>query len=324
MNGSLREIRRPWATPEKKARRRKSLERLPQTPLVFFADREFDRSWLEQAGNAVAGKLELTEAPEQAGQADLAVFHLPQRRTLDNLSKPAGQLWIGVTYESDLNYPHQADAGWMERIDILASYRRSSDIPLHYTWPAPWESYFLPPPAKSPDSLVCAFISNGRTCSDREEWLDEAERWLPVHHYGRVRRNRPVEADLGRETKLATLGRYHFNLALENALDPDYVSEKWFDCLVAGCVPVYRGAPNIAEFAPSPGCYLDAGAFTSIRELAGEMKAIAADPARYAAFFDWKREKDSPVLRRMHAEGAKPLALRLWEWLETQRAAGFP
>jgi alpha-1,3-fucosyltransferase 10 len=309
-----------WRTQERLERRRCAFVRMPETPLVLLADREFNRSWLEMAGDAVAGRLELSEDARDLNRADLVVFHLPQRATLEGIAKREGQIWVGVTHESDLNYPFQADPDWLAPLEVLASYHRSADIPLNYTWPARWEEYFRPVPAKSPDLLACAFISNGRTCSDREAWLDEIEKWTPVHHYGRKRRNRPVEQDLGRTTKLKTLGRYHFNLALENALEPDYVSEKWYDCLVAGCVPVYRGAPNIADFAPSPGSYISVASYGSIRELAEDLRAIAADPARYAAYFDWKRKGDCPALAKLHAEGAKPLVLRLAEWLEGQRA----
>ncbi len=46
----------------------------------------------------------------------------------------------------------------------------------------------------------------------------------------------------GTSDKLATLGRYRFALAFENARFDGYVSEKLFDCLYAGTIPVYLGA----------------------------------------------------------------------------------
>jgi len=39
--------------------------------------------------------------------------------------------------------------------------------------------------------------------------------------------------------------RYKFCIAIENSLAMDYVTEKVYDALAAGCVPIYYGAPNI-------------------------------------------------------------------------------
>jgi len=47
--------------------------------------------------------------------------------------------------------------------------------------------------------------------------------------------------------KRRILSRYRFSLAFENASFPGYVTEKLFDCLIAGTVPVYYGAPDVAE-----------------------------------------------------------------------------
>jgi len=51
--------------------------------------------------------------------------------------------------------------------------------------------------------------------------------------------------------KLATLARYRFALCLENSSFPGYVSEKIFDCFFAGTVPLYLGAPDIADYVPA-------------------------------------------------------------------------
>jgi hypothetical protein len=44
---------------------------------------------------------------------------------------------------------------------------------------------------------------------------------------------------------------YRFCLAYENSVEPDYISEKLFDCFYAGCVPIYYGAPNITDYIPA-------------------------------------------------------------------------
>jgi hypothetical protein len=67
--------------------------------------------------------------------------------------------------------------------------------------------------------------------------------------------------------KHSTLQNYRFAICFENARDiPGYVTEKIFDCLMAGCVPVYWGAPDIHERIPK-ACFIDFRSYKSFDEL---------------------------------------------------------
>jgi hypothetical protein len=74
--------------------------------------------------------------------------------------------------------------------------------------------------------------------------------------------------------KLATLGRYRFALAFENARFHGYVSEKLFDCLYAGTIPVYLGAPDITRDVP-PDTFVDARHFPSYAALEAHLRALS-------------------------------------------------
>lgn len=73
--------------------------------------------------------------------------------------------------------------------------------------------------------------------------------------------------------KLATLRSYRFVVCYENTRTPGYISEKLFDCLFAGCVPVYLGEPNIRQFIPE-NCLVDRQAFATDAELASFLKQM--------------------------------------------------
>ena len=68
------------------------------------------------------------------------------------------------------------------------------------------------------------------------------------------------------EDKLFEVSKSKFSLAFENARHDDYVSEKIYDVMVAGTVPIYSGAPNIKEYVPE-ACYIDFHAFKDYEEL---------------------------------------------------------
>jgi hypothetical protein len=304
----------------RKARRRRHMAAWPARPQLLLTTPMFDRSWLADARGSVPG-WDVSEDVGTLARANAVVFHLPQVAGIERLAKPQGQVWIGVSAECDVYYPQQIAAHLLARLDVVASYHQDSDFPLNYTSPVRLPELLRPFPAKQDDALVCALISNGHSRSGREARVIELERWLPVHHYGHWRSTHRRD-DLGRATKLDILSRYRFNLAYENCIDRDYVTEKWFDCLLAGCVPVYLGAPNIAEFAPAPDSYVDATAFGDTAALARHLCEIAASPAAYASFFSWKQRPLPASFVRLFDGQEIPFLHRLCAWLEGERAAG--
>jgi hypothetical protein len=67
--------------------------------------------------------------------------------------------------------------------------------------------------------------------------------------------------------KKPVMEQYFFSICYENAKDiSGYITEKLFDSFFAGCVPIYWGANNIADFIPE-NCFIDKRDFTSYEEL---------------------------------------------------------
>lgn len=60
--------------------------------------------------------------------------------------------------------------------------------------------------------------------------------------------------------KRSTLANYAFSIVFENAREVGYITEKIFDCFIAGVIPVYLGAPNVGQYIPSE-CFIDARRF---------------------------------------------------------------
>lgn len=78
------------------------------------------------------------------------------------------------------------------------------------------------------------------------------------------------------DKKLPVLSRYKYSICYENARDiPGYITEKIFDCLFAGCIPVYWGAPDIARHV-APRCFIDRRDFRTHEELYRYMRSMTA------------------------------------------------
>jgi hypothetical protein len=222
-------------------------------------------------------------------RADCLIVHLPSilglndQSALHQLRKivPRRQVWVAESVESASHYRAMNDRSFMALFDLEASYRQSADVWVPYL-PSDfahsnWAS--APRPRKK---LCCAFISSNWDRSDRRSYVRELMQHLQVDSYGRFMRNRKMWFDRGISTKLKRLQRYSYTLAFENSIEPDYVTEKFFQPLQTGTVPIYLGAPNIDEFAPGDDCYIDVTDFSSPAEVA--QFVTQTDPARFHAW----------------------------------------
>jgi hypothetical protein len=101
------------------------------------------------------------------------------------------------------------------------------------------------------------------------------ERPLPGDH--------PYPSFRGRvANKWDVIPKYRFCICYENLRDePGYISEKIFDCMRAGCVPIYRGADNIQNEV-FPEAFIDRRKFVSEAELAEYLVGMSAK--EYAQF----------------------------------------
>lgn len=69
---------------------------------------------------------------------------------------------------------------------------------------------------------------------------------------------------------------YLFGLCYENMRHaPGWITEKLFDCMRANCIPIYWGAPNIADFV-DPGMFIDRTQF----KLNAELESFLMDMER--------------------------------------------
>jgi hypothetical protein len=77
------------------------------------------------------------------------------------------------------------------------------------------------------------------------------------------------------KNKKEVMEKYKFSICYENAQNiPGYITEKIFDSLFAGCVPIYWGANNILDYIPKE-CFIDKRNFGSYEELYGFIKNMS-------------------------------------------------
>jgi hypothetical protein len=247
--------------------------------------------------------------------ADAVIFHIP---TLDGdfrLRKRPGQRWVALSAESEIVCLRMRDKQFMRQFDYTMTYRLDSDFSMTYVWPEMVDRLLAPPWVREKSDHAVCFISGKFNLSFRDEYVKELMRYMPVHSYGKVLRNRTLHQDTGRVTKLETIARYRFTLAFENSVADDYVSEKFFDPLLVGSVPVYLGATSVERFSPADHCYINVSDFSSPRRLADYLAWLTNNPDAYGEYLAWKERPLRPefirlaMQQRIHPVGRLCMAL---------------
>ncbi|EOX98263.1 hypothetical protein QUC31_015259 [Theobroma cacao] len=233
-----------------------------------------------------------------------AAFGLPQPRGVASVLRSMES----ASYYSENNIAQARGRGY----NIVMTTSLSSDVPVGYF---SWAEYDIMAPVmpKTETALAAAFISNCGARNFRLEALVGLEKAnIKIDSYGGCHRNHD-----GRVDKVEALKRYKFSLAFENSNEEDYVTEKFFQSLVAGTVPVVVGAPNIEDFAPSPGSILHIKELEDVQSVAKRMKYLAENPDAYNQSLRWKYEGPSDSFKALVDMAAVHSSCRLCIHLAT-------
>lgn len=89
-------------------------------------------------------------------------------------------------------------------------------------------------------------------------------------------------------SKHETMRKYRFSISYENSNNVyGYVTEKIFDSMRCGCVPIYLGAPDIEKYVPK-ACFVDRREFGSDREV--EQFILGMSKEKYTSYLDAIKE----------------------------------
>lgn len=94
------------------------------------------------------------------------------------------------------------------------------------------------------------------------------------------------------QIKRGVISNYMFNMAFENSLEPGYVTEKPFDALISGTVPIYLGdAKHLKRLLPHPKAVIFLEDFDSDpAKLAVYLKMLTNNETAYEEHRAWRRK----------------------------------
>lgn len=103
-----------------------------------------------------------------------------------------------------------------------------------------------------------------------ERWWSREALWLP---YWRNRRTLMSIYKGACVSKFEVLKHYKFCLCFENMAMKGYITEKLFDCLYAGTIPLYLGAPDIERYVPED-VYIDCRKYQTWTEMWAHVRKL--------------------------------------------------
>jgi len=106
-----------------------------------------------------------------------------------------------------------------------------------------------------------------------DKWWSREAMWLPYWRNFRAL----MSIYKGKcASKFEVLQNYEFCLCFENMAMNGYITEKLFDCLYAGTIPLYMGAPDILEYIPRD-VFVDCRNYSTWTEMWNDIAVMPAE-----------------------------------------------
>ncbi|XP_008275128.1 4-galactosyl-N-acetylglucosaminide 3-alpha-L-fucosyltransferase 9 [Stegastes partitus] len=215
----------------------------------------------------------------------VVIHHRDICTDLSNLppfQRPSFQKWIWMNLESP---SHSSQLPGIENLfNLTLNYRQDADIEVPYgsIVAAEGEEDFVPP---SKNKLICWIVSNWNQDHVRVKYYNELYKHIEVHAYGQAFGEYISDQDY-----FPTIASCKFYLAFENSIHKDYITEKLYNPLSVGTVPVVLGPPrqNYENFIQGDA-FIHVDDFTSPKELADYLLLLDKNEEMYLRYFEWRR-----------------------------------
>jgi hypothetical protein len=199
------------------------------------------------------------------------------------------QMWVLYSREAESHFAGRLNKEYFSHFDLVAGYLQQSDVWVPYMYQGLLQRLPEVVPVDERNSvLASAWISSDWDTSGRLDLLSEVMLHIEVHSYGNKLKNVGHARVANHQVRFQISSHYRFVMAFENARDVDYVTEKFFEPLMYGAVPVYLGAPNIEDFAPGDHCYINASDFASAKELTEFLTSMTDE--EYERYHEWRKK----------------------------------
>ncbi|KYR00795.1 glycosyltransferase [Tieghemostelium lacteum] len=239
---------------------------------------------------------------------------IPPRRFSD-------QIYIGFSFEATTYYKYSRNQTFIkENFNMTAGFKYVVSEPSHVYVPYGPISFQNSPgyvfkyeepikeiPKDDREKKILFAASNCNTPIGRNRLVTELMGVMEIDSIGKCLNNQKVgrgDQKIGAqgkgEIKMELLKKYKFSLAIENSECEDYVTEKLWEPLSVGTIPIYLGAPNIDRFLPSPDAIINVRDFDSAQSLADYVRLVDTNETLRRKHLKWIEEPWSESYQQLY------------------------
>ncbi|CAF0859212.1 unnamed protein product [Adineta steineri] len=214
--------------------------------------------------------------------------------------------WALLHEESPKNNYAFSFESIMSMFNHTATFKRHSDVPLTTQWLASIDdlldhTYVIDIKEKTNlqtiENLapIIYIQSDCFTPSDRDLYIKELMKYIPIDSYGSCLHNKdlpenlriPVET-MEHDDILKLVGKYKFALAFENAVCTDYITEKFWRPLRVGTIPIVYGSDQFQDFLPDNHSAISILDFSTPADLARYIHELNTNDTLYDSYRQFK------------------------------------
>uniref|UniRef100_A0A672FSJ4 Fucosyltransferase n=1 Tax=Salarias fasciatus TaxID=181472 RepID=A0A672FSJ4_SALFA len=210
--------------------------------------------------------------------------------------RPPAQKWIWFDMES----PTKAlSLGQFEGIyNLTLNYREDADIFLPYGYLIPNvllnkvpQAHFAHPLNSSSDprpGFVAWVVSHWEDRLERVDFYNHLKQFIKIDIFGRAGTSILPK---GKDNVVQMIRQYRFYLSFENSQHTDYITEKLWNAVNGGAIPVVLGPSrkNYERFLP-PEAFIHVDDFPTVQELAQYLRKVKDSPSLIQMHLSWRKD----------------------------------
>ena len=209
--------------------------------------------------------------------------------------------WAVLHEESPKNVAFFYHEEFISLFNHTATFKQDSDYPITTQYVNSIEEVVKKPVLSFTDKdklglAPAIYLQSGcNPPSDRDAYVNELMKYMPVDSYGACLNNKKMPEHLQSPLTMHDdalrefVGKYKFALTFENAVCNDYITEKLWRPIAAGTVPIYKGAPNIRQWLPDNNSVILVDDFKNPKDLADYLIYLASHEGEYNKYLSFKK-----------------------------------
>ncbi len=141
----------------------------------------------------------------------------------------------------------------------------------------------------------CAFIVTSNSSRERVKFFKKLSKYRRIDSYGKVMNNMGDKIfNTHWDGNIEILKNYKFVISFENNFAKEYICEKLQKAMLAGAIPIYRGAPNIGEYFNTKS-FINYDDYGSYEKMIQKIIELDKDDEKYLKIINEPWFKDNKV-----------------------------